>query len=153
MEIKEKTIPAQQMALINHKGLEEDIVPLTEEIMIWAAAEEVEVAGPPFLINYPTAQADPGYKIFDVGYPIKSETAVDKDKIKVVELLEHKVLSCVYDGPRSDIKKAYDAMVEYSIENKYDIIGSPKEVLLTYDYDLNADDLITEIQFPVIFMG
>jgi hypothetical protein len=41
-----------------------------------------------------------------------------------------------------------------SIENKYDIIGSPKEIYIKNKYEVeNEDDMVTEIQLPVIKMG
>ena len=44
-------------------------------------------------------------------------------------------------------------MAEYSIENKYDIIGSPKEVYIKKYFEVdNEEDIITEIQLPVIKM-
>ena len=53
-----------------------------------------------------------------------------------------------------DIQETYNIMAEYSIENKYDIIGSPKEIYIKNKYEVdNEDDMVTEIQLPVIKMG
>ena len=53
-----------------------------------------------------------------------------------------------------NIQESYNTMAEYSIENKYDIIGSPKEVYIKNKYEVdNEDEMITEIQLPVIKMG
>ena len=50
--------------------------------------------------------------------------------------------------------EAWITLAEYSIENKYDIIGSPKEVYIKNKFEVeNEEDMITEIQLPVIKMG
>jgi effector-binding domain-containing protein len=43
-------------------------------------------------------------------------------------------------------------MAEYSIKNKYDVIGSPKEIYFNSPHEVAEEELLTEIQFPVIKM-
>ena len=47
----------------------------------------------------------------------------------------------------------YAELVEVAQANNYDIIGSPKEVLIKGFYNCDdEDDFITEIQLPIIEM-
>ena len=68
-------------------------------------------------------------------------------------MIEHKVLSGKHFGPTENIMDTYAKLVEVAQENNYDIIGSPKEVLIKSFY--NCDDekeFVTEIQLPIIEM-
>ncbi len=89
-----------------------------------------------------------------MGIVIDSEEEPERnDLIRVVDLFEHEVLSALHKGSTDNILETYEKVVEYSQENNYDIIGSPKEILHKSLY--NCDDeseYITEIQLPIIKM-
>jgi len=68
-------------------------------------------------------------------------------------MVEHKMLCGIHEGPTDNILDTYEKLVEVSQANNYDIIGSPKEVLVKSFH--NCDDekeFITEIQLPIIEM-
>ena len=109
MEIKEKTMEDQKVAIMNYKGALKDMDVLVSKLT---------------------------------------------GEIRIVTLIEHKVLSGIHNGSLDNIQESYNIMAEYSIENKYDIIGSPKEIYIKNKYEVdNEEDLVTEIQLPVIKMG
>lgn len=154
MTIKEKVIPDQQLVLINYKGSVEDIDILISQIIDWAEMKKIEISGPPFAIFYNQANSvNADERVFDVGFPVNYKNKLTEGKIQIVSLLEHKVLSIIHEDSYDSIKDSYEKMIQYSIKNKYDIIGSPKEIFLTFKRSYNEENSKVEIQFPVIYMG
>jgi len=154
MEIKDKIIEEERLAIISYKGNVEDMGILLDKILAWAETSNIQITGPPFSIYYTSPEnTAPEDMIYDMGIPVSKDTELDgESEIKVVELLEHRVLSTVHKGSYKDISDSYKEMVDYSIKNNYDIIGSPKEVYFNSPYEVPEEELLTEIQFPVIKM-
>ena len=153
MEHEIKIIPDQKLAVINYKGPIDDSDILVSKLMGWVEAEEVEADGEPFIIYFsPRHEVNDGDAVYDVGIAIKDD-ADEKDIIRVVDMVEHKMLCGIHEGPTDNILDTYEKLVEVSQANNYDIIGSPKEVLVKSFH--NCDDekeFITEIQLPIIEM-
>ena len=140
MEIKEKTIEDQKVAIMTG----------------WVEVEEIETIGDLFAIFYNNPRTvKENEVVYDLGIPINPELDPDEtEEIRIVTIIEHKVLSGIHNGSLDNIQETYNTMAEYSIENKYDIIGSPKEVYIKNKFEVeNEEDMITEIQLPVIKMG
>ena len=156
MEIKEKTIEDQKVAIMNYKGSLNDMEVLIGKLTGWVEVEEIETIGDLFAIFYNNPRtAKENEVVYDVGIPINPELDPDEtEEIRIVNIIEHKVLSGIHKGNLDNIQETYNTMAEYSIENKYDIIGSPKEVYIKNKFEVeNEEDMITEIQLPVIKMG
>ena len=156
MEIVEKTIEDQKVAIMNYKGSLKDMEVLIGKLSGWVEVEEIETVGNLFAIFYNNPRtAKENEVVYDVGIPINPELDPDETEIiRIVNIIEHKVLSGIHKGSLDNIQDTYNIMAEYSIENKYDIIGSPKEVYIKNKYEVdNEDDMVTEIQLPVIKMG
>lgn len=153
MESEVKVIPEQKLGVINYKGPISDLDLLLSKLMGWVDAEDIEVDGEPFIVYFsPRHEVNQGDAVYDVSIAIK-EDADEKDMIRVVDMLEHKVLSGIHEGPTENILDTYAELVDIAQENHYDIIGSPKEVLVKNFF--NCDDeseYITEIQLPIIEM-
>lgn len=152
MQIEEKVVLEEQHALINYKGPVEDMGNLINELSAWAEDNEIQIAGPPFAIYYTMPQENTEEVTYDIGMPVTGEV-MGNDKIVIATIPEHKVISAIYKGPYSELPDVYQAMVEFVMMNKYDVIGSPKEVYYNSPEDVSASELLTEIQFPVIKMG
>lgn len=156
MEIVEKTIEDQKVAIMNYKGSLKDMEVLIGKLSGWVEVEEIETVGNLFAIFYNNPRtAKENEVVYDVGIPINPELDPDETEIiRIVNIIEHKVLSGIHKGSLDNIQDTYNIMAEYSIENKYDIIGSPKEVYIKNKYEVdNEEDMVTEIQLPVIKMG
>ena len=156
MEIVEKTIEDQKVAIMNYKGSLKDMEVLIGKLSGWIEVEEIETVGNLFAIFYNNPRtAKENEVVYDVGIPINPELDPDETEIiRIVNIIEHKVLSGIHNGSLDNIQDTYNIMAEYSIENKYDIIGSPKEVYIKNKYEVdNEEDMVTEIQLPVIKMG
>ena len=153
MESEVKVIPEQKLGVINYKGPITDLEILMAKLMGWVDAEEIETEGDPFVVYFsPRHEVNQGDAVFDVSIAIK-EDADEKDMIRVVDMIEHKVLAGKHFGPTENILDTYAKLVDVAQENHYDIIGLPKEVLIKSFF--NCDDeneFVTEIQLPIIEM-
>ena len=153
MESEVKVIPEQKLGVINYKGPIEDLDILVSKLMGWVDAEEIDYEGEPFIVYFsPRHEVNDGDAVFDVSIVIK-EDAEEKDIIRVVDMIEHKVLSGVHYGSVDNILDTYAELVDVAQKNHYDIIGSPKEVLIKGFHNCdNEEDFVTESQLPIIEM-
>ena len=121
--------------------------------MGWVDAEEIETDGEPFIVYYsPRHEVNDGDVVYDVSIAIKQD-AEEQGRIRVVDMIENKVLAGKHFGPTDNILDTYAGLVEIAQANNYDIIGSPKEVLVKGIHNCdNEKDFITEIQLPIIEM-
>ena len=153
MESEVKVIPEQKLGVINYKGPITDLDILVSKLMGWVDAENIEIDGEPFIVYFsPRHEVNQGDAVYDVSIAIMDD-ADEKNEIRVVDMIEHKVLSGKHFGPTDNILDTYAELVEVAQKNNYDIIGSPKEILIKSFH--NADDekeFITEIQLPIIEM-
>ena len=134
MESEVKVIPEQKLGVINYKG------PISD----------LEI---PFIVYFsPRHEVNQGDAVYDVSLVIK-EDADEKDMIRVVDMIENKVLSGIHYGSVDNIMDTYAELVEIAQANHYDIIGSPKEVLVKNFHNCDDEnDFVTEIQLPIIEM-
>ncbi len=153
MESEVKLIPEQKLAVINCKTPISDLGIFLSMLMGWVDAEGIETDGDPFIVYFsPRHEVNDGDAVFDVSIPIKKD-ANETDRVRVVDMIENKVLSGIHYGPADDIMSTYEKLVEIAQENHYDIIGSPKEVLIKNAHNCeNEKDYVTEIQLPIIEM-
>ena len=119
--------------------------------MDWVDTEDIETDGDPFIVYFsPRHEVNQGDVVYDVSIPIKQD-AEETDRIRVVDMIENKVLSGMHYGSTENIMDTYAVLVEVAQANNYDIIGSPKEVLIKNFYNCDDEkDFITEIQLPIM---
>lgn len=153
MESEVKVIPEQKLGVINYKGPISDLEILVSKLMGWVDAEEIEYEGEPFVVYFsPRHEVNQGDAVYDVSLVIK-EDADEKDMIRIVDMIENKVLSGIHYGSVDNIMDTYAELVEIAQANHYDIIGSPKEVLVKNFHNCDDEnDFVTEIQLPIIEM-
>ena len=153
MDYEVKVIPEQKLAVINCKTPIEDLGIFLSMLMGWVDADEIETDGEPFIVYFsPRHEVNQGDVVYDVSIPIKQD-AEEKGKIRIVDMIENKVLAGKHFGPTDNILDTYAELVEIAQANHYDIIGSPKEVLVKGIHNCdNENDYITEIQLPIIEM-
>ncbi|MDR2830132.1 MAG: GyrI-like domain-containing protein [Methanobrevibacter sp.] len=157
--IKEKNVEDQKMAIMNYKGNVKDMDILIAHLMTWCEFENVKVKGYPFSIYYTSPKnTNPNEMIYDIGIEVNEDTELtghehgSTGRIQVVELLSHKVLYKIHKGSYETLDKSYKELASHAIENNYDIIGSPKEIYLNSPHEVKKEELLIEIQFPVIKM-
>ena len=153
MDYELKVIPEQKLAVINCKTPIRDLEIFLNILMEWVETEEIKTDGDPFIVYFsPRHEVNQGDVVYDVSIPIK-EDADETDRIRVVDMIENKVLAGTHFGSNDNIMDTYAELVEIAQANHYDIIGSPKEVLIRGFHNCdNPDDYITEIQLPIIEM-
>ena len=148
-----KVIPEQKLGVINCKTPIEDLGVFLSILMDWVDTEDIETDGDPFIVYFsPRHEVNQGDVVYDVSIPFKQD-AEETDRIRVVDMIENKVLSGMHYGSTENIMDTYAVLVEVAQANNYDIIGSPKEVLIKNFYNCDDEkDFITEIQLPIIEM-
>jgi len=153
MDYEVKVIPEQKLGVINCKTPIEDLGVFISILMDWVDTEDIETDGDPFIVYFsPRHEVNQGDVVYDVSIPIKQD-AEETDRIRVVDMIENKVLSGMHYGSTENIMDTYAELVEVAQANNYDIIGSPKEVLIKNFYNCDDEkDFITEIQLPIIEM-
>ena len=153
MDYEVKVIPEQKLAVINCKTPIQDLEIFLNILMEWVETEEIKADGDPFIVYFsPRHEVNEGDVVYDVSIPIK-EDADETDRIRVVDMIENKVLAGTHYGSTDNIMDTYAELVDIAQKNHYDIIGSPKEVLIKGFYNCdNEDEYITEIQLPIIEM-
>ena len=153
MDYEVKVIPEQKLAGINCKTPIGDLEIFLNILMEWVDTEEIKTDGDPFIVYFsPRHEVNQGDVVYDVSIPLK-EDAEETDRIRVVDMIENKVLAGTHFGPTDNIMDTYAGLVEVAQANHYDIIGSPKEVLIKGFHNCdNPEDYITEIQLPIIEM-
>ncbi|WP_405292760.1 GyrI-like domain-containing protein [Methanobrevibacter sp.] len=153
MDYEVKVIPEQKLGVINCKTPIEDLGIFLSILMGWVDAEEIETDGDPFIVYFsPRHEVNQGDVVYDVSIAIKQD-AEETDRIRVVDMIENKVLAARHFGSTENIMDTYAQLVEVAQANNYDIIGSPKEVLIKSFHNCDdEDEFITEIQLPIIEM-
>ncbi|MBQ2654369.1 MAG: GyrI-like domain-containing protein [Methanobrevibacter sp.] len=153
MDYEVKVIPEQKLGVINCKTPIEDLEIFLSILMGWVDAEEIETDGEPFIVYYsPRHEVNDGDVVYDVSIAIKQD-ADEQGRIRVVDMIENKVLAGKHFGSTDNILDTYAELVSVAQENHYDIIGSPKEVLIKGVHNCdNENDYVTEIQLPIIEM-
>lgn len=153
MDYEVKVIPEQKLGVINCKTPIDDLGIFLSILMGWVDAEDIETEGEPFIVYFsPRHEVNQGDVVYDVSIAIKDD-ADGTDRIRVVDMIENKVLAAKHYGSPDNIMDTYAELVEVAQANNYDIIGSPKEVLIKGLHNCdNEADFITEIQLPIIEM-
>ena len=154
MDYELKVKQKQKWGVINCKTPIEDLEIFLSILLGWVDAEEIETEGEPFIVYYsPRHEVNQGDAVYDVGIVLK-EDVDETDRIRVVDMvISDTVLSGIHYGSTDNILDTYAKLVEVAQANNYDIIGSPKEILIKGIH--NCDDeneYVTEIQLPIIEM-
>ena len=153
MDYEVKIKKKKKLAVINCKTPIEELDVFLSILMDWVDTEEIVTDGEPFIVYFsPMHEVGQGDVVYDVSIPIKGEPD-ETDRIRVVDMIENKVLAATHYGSTDSIMDTYAQLVEVAQENHYDIIGSPKEVLIKGVHNCDDEgDFITEIQLPIIEM-
>ena len=84
MEIVEKTIEDQKVAIMNYKGSLQDMEVLIGKLSGWVEVEEIETVGNLFAIFYNNPRtAKENEVVYDVGIPINPE--LDPDETEIIK--------------------------------------------------------------------
>lgn len=159
MEIIEKRLPDQKLAYVPHIDSFSKLPEFIEEVGELIAENNLEAVGYPYgsYDNDLEERAETD-QIFEVGMPIKSfdmggKPAGRLGKLGLKELASHTVLSTIHKGSHKNFNETIRAMVDYAVENNYDIVGPITEIYIPAAEGTPVEETQTEIHLPVIYMG
>jgi effector-binding domain-containing protein len=150
MNVEEKRIEAAKVAYIPYRGSYEKIPELIQKVGQWVTDHGLDIAGLVYGTYYNTpeevAEEDLQYEI---GFSFAGEAQQD-GQVGVKEIPAHTVLAAMHQGPYTDVGPVIHTVVEYAVENGYDIVGPITEIYLNDPNSTPEDELLTEVQLPVI---
>jgi len=152
--INVKMTEEKQVACIFHTSslaeINEDMGTLITELMNWAMKNGVQMAGAPFTIHYSAPEEiSRGEMNYEVGFPFVGEAQAEGD-IMIKTIHAQQVISAIHKGSYGEIGPVYAALMEYAAKNGYEIAGAPMELYLNNPMEVSENELLTEVQFPVI---
>ena len=150
MKMEIKSINEKKAAYVSVTGPYDQIPELLEEVVRYVTAENLQITEPPYGIyqNSPM-EVSPEELQYEVGIAFNGD-AHGKGRVKVKEITAHQVVSTVYKGPYGQAAQIYQALIEYANENGYNIAGPVKEIYMNKPLEVTEDELLTEVQFPVM---
>ncbi len=129
--------------------------PLWQELGTYLGQQRVQPVGPCFTLYHDEDHKDRDWDV-EVCEQISAELAATK-RVKVYSLPGFETMACVvHAGPFVTIGEAYDAILKWVDEHKYQIVGPGREIYLRTsqpDGNQNDPDTVSEIQFPVEKVG
>lgn len=114
--------------------------------------QNVEMNGPPYSAYYTSpAEVAPEDMQYEMGVPFIG-IASESGKVKIKELPAQDVIYTIYEGPYNKVGQVYEILMNKIIEEGYQMVGVPVEIYLNSPMEVSEDELLTEVQFPVIKM-
>lgn len=149
---QKKTIEAQTVIAIEHRGSHDEIGKVYHRLNEWARENNVKVKGRGLTIfrSRPN-EFDPASAVFEVCMPVESAPKGDAS-VKVKKLPACTVAAVTVKGPYSEIPAHYTEMLAWLDNEGWEIAGEPREVYIkrpTAKGRGDAREFVTEIQFPI----
>lgn len=149
MEIEVKNIEETQVAYVSATGSYEQLPELFGEVVGYVMKEELKITEPPYGIFFNSPMEVPPEELqFEIGIPFIGE-AKGEGRVKIKKVPAHYVASTVYKGHYGQALQIYQALIEYTAMNGYEIVGPVKEIYLNNPMEVIEDELLTEVRFPV----
>ena len=118
-------------------------------IMTWLNTRDVKMTGAPFTI-YTFYNDETKESNFISCIPIPKMMPGDKDKMIKTDLIKPtKAVKITHMGDYSEMENSWNAGFEYLAKNKLEVKGNPFEVYLNDPGSVKAEELLTEIYFPI----
>lgn len=153
MEVKEKRMQDTQVAFIRYRGPYDKISELMNEIVEWIIKKNLKMTGMIYGAYFNRPDDVPPEELFyEIGASFEG-TAKDEGNVQVKVIPEHTVISAMHKGPYDQVGPLIEGLAKYAVENNYDIIGPVTEVYLNNPNEVKPEELLTEVQFPVIKLG
>ncbi len=159
MKIVEKRIPDQKVAYVPHTDSFSKLPEFIKEVADLITENKLEAVGYPYgSYDNDLEEYAENKQIFEVGMPIKDFYADGRPagrlgKLGLKEVTGHTVLAARHVGSHKTFNNTIKAIVNYAVENQYDIVGPITEIYLPANPDTPVEETQTEVQLPVIYMG
>ena len=150
MEVEIKNIEEKRVAYVSVTGPYDQLPEFFGEVVGYVMKENLQITEPPYGIymNSPM-EVSPEELQYEVGIAFTGN-ADGEGRVKVKEIPAHKVVSTVYKGAYGQAAQIYQALIKYAEENDYNIVGPVKEIYITNPMEVAENELLTEVQFPVM---
>lgn len=153
MNVEEKRMNDTQVAFIRYRGPYDMIPELMEEVVNWAMKKNLKMTGMIYGAYFNRPDDVPPEELFyEIGASFEGN-AKDEGNVQVKVIPEHTVISTMHKGPYDHVGPVIEGLAKYAVENNYDIIGPVTEVYLNDPNEVGPEELLTEVQFPVIKIG
>ncbi|MGZ7096736.1 MAG: AraC family transcriptional regulator [Methanobacterium sp.] len=153
MEVEEKRIPDTQVAFMRYRGPYDKIPELMDEIVNWVINKGLNMTGMIYGAYFNRPDDVPPEELFyEIGAPFEGN-AHDEGNVQVKIIPEHTVIATIHKGTYDQVGPVIDGLAKYAIQNGYDIIGPVTEVYLNSPNEVASEELLTEVEFPVIKIG
>jgi effector-binding domain-containing protein len=150
MEIKEKRIEETKVAYIPYRGSYDKIPEYMQEVGQWVMEKGLEMTGTVYGTYYNSPEDVPEEDLqYEIGFSFAGE-AQQEGRVGVKDIPEHTVLSAMHKGPYTAVGPVIHAVVEYAIDNGYDIVGPISEVYMNDPSITPENEWLTEVRLPVI---
>jgi len=153
MKVEEKRMEEVQVAFMRYRGSYDKIPELIAEVVQWVTDKGLNMTGMIYGAYFNSPEDVPPEELrYEIGASFEG-SAQDEEKLMVKIIPEHTVIAAMHKGPYTEVGPVIHRLAEYAAENGYDIIGPVTEVYLNNPNEVEPDELLTEVQFPVIKMG
>ena len=153
IEVMVKKTEPKTVAFISMKGPYAQLVETFPKLYNWLRGKGYDPVGPPSGVYFNSPEMVPAEDLrWEVHCPISGDVAPSGPNeqglgVKRVEGAE--MAATMHKGPFHEVGKIYGALVGWIMENGYEIAGPPEEVYLTDPAYTPAEELLTEVRFPV----
>ena len=153
MEVEEKRMKDTQVAFMRYRGSYDNIPELIAEVVQWLMDKNLNMTGMIYGAYFNSPEDVPPEELrYEIGASFEG-SAQDEGKVMIKIIPEHTVIAAMHKGPYTEVGPVIHGLAEYAAENGYDIIGPVTEVYLNNPNEVDPEELLTEVQFPVIKMG
>ena len=149
-EVKIKDIGLIKVAIIKHKGSFKEINLIYKDMRKWIGDNHFEITrNHSFRFDTKYEDLTVNDIVFELGITVKSRSN-NKNLVRMVEIPEHEIISALYKGPYFNLPSVHGFLENYARKNELAPIDFPKEIYLNDPLDVKYDELLTEVQFPVL---
>jgi AraC family transcriptional regulator len=150
MKVKEKRIPETKVAYIPYRGTYDKIPEYMQEVMEWVIEKKLEMTGTVYGTYYNSPEDVPEEDLqYEIGISFAGD-AQQEGKVGVKLIPDHTVLSAIHKGPYTAVGPVIHAVIDYAVENNYDIVGPITEAYLNNPNEVPDSEWLTEVRLPVI---
>ena len=147
-----KTKP-MTVAFLSMKGPYTLIGEAFGKLYSWIGEKGLVPAGPPSGVYFNSPDQVPAEElVWELRCPIIGDVALsgpDEQGLGAKTVEEVEVAYTLHKGPYDQVGLVYGALIGWIMENGYDITGPSEEVYLTDPDYTPAEELLTEVRFPV----
>jgi effector-binding domain-containing protein len=147
-----KHVPEMQVALArdivaNKSALEGSLRVLFGTVLEFLSDKNIHPTGRGFTMYFDDEYRDTDMDVA-AAFPICADIAGTK-AVTVTSLSAETMASVIHTGALEKMEAAYIALLSWIEKNGYQIMSSSREIALQYEPNGNAENYVTEIQFPV----